>query len=339
MPVGGAGGSLGPLLHAQDETLAALGWDEARAEDWTARAGGGLDPYRVVAVHRGRVVLHDGRAVPVGGAIERRFGAVAVGDWVAASPDGVIAEVLERRTLIRRGDDDVLAANVDLALIFTSANRDLNLRRAERLLALALDSGARAHVVLSKVDLVEDPEASAADLADRLKTPVLALSTLSGYGTDALNALLEPRLTVALLGSSGVGKSTLTNRLLGEERQRTLTIRESDDRGRHATVHRELFTTPTGALLVDTPGLRLPALAGDGGLAETFADVEELELACRFSNCGHTAEPGCAVRAAIEAGELDPSRLAARNRLIEEAEKAGERRTQRAAKQVRRKRE
>jgi ribosome biogenesis GTPase / thiamine phosphate phosphatase len=313
-----------------DATLAALGFDEARAEELAALGEPALEPYRVVAQHRGHIVLHDGRMVAVGRALVRRAGGLATGDWVAVAPDGTPRHVLERRGALRRGDDEVIAANVDLALVMTSANLDLNVRRIERLLALARDGGAQARLILSKVDLTDDPEGAARVLGEQVHEEVLALCAPGGYGLDRVRALLAPGRTTVLLGSSGVGKSTLVNILLGEERQRTAEIRTRDDRGRHATTHRELFALPGGALILDTPGLRLPALAGDEGIAETFEDVEALEAQCRFANCGHTTEPGCAVRAAIEAGELDPGRVAARARLQEEAERAARRRAQRA---------
>jgi ribosome biogenesis GTPase len=317
-------------LHSE---LCALGW----AEGMSNHIGAGLEPARVIAVHRGRVVLRGPagvggdviRLAPVAGSLLHAGTVPVVGDWVAIDPGGMVRDVLPRTGVLRRTDGALvehLAAHVDLGLVVTSANRDLNLRRIERFLALVRDGGVPACVLLTKADLLEDPVATAADLRAALGAPVLVASALTGMGVQELAARLPQRATTALLGSSGVGKSTLVNALLGEERQATLAIRASDDRGRHATTHRELFALPSGALIIDTPGLRLPRLAGEEGLDETFADVHALAGACRFADCAHDREPGCAVRAAIEDGELPAERLRALRRLEREARAAEERR-------------
>jgi ribosome biogenesis GTPase len=284
----------------------------------------GLEPARVTAVHRGRVAVRgpEGtRLAPVSGTLLHEGDAPVVGDWVGVEPDGAVREVLPRLGVLRRSDGpriEVMAANVDLGLIVTSANGDLNLRRLERFVALVRDGGVPACILLTKSDLVADPHGQAADLRAELGTPVLVASARTGAGIDDLAARLPQRATTALLGSSGVGKSTLVNTLLGEERQKTLPIREHDARGRHATTHRELFALPGGALLVDTPGVRLAALAGDDGLHGTFGDVDNLAEGCRFADCGHGAEPGCAVQDAIAAGDLAEGRLDAMRRLERE---------------------
>jgi ribosome biogenesis GTPase len=291
-----------------------FGWDEA----WAASLAD--TPYedaaRVVAVHRGRVELHDERSLPVAGAL--REDPPVVGDWVAVE-GGALRTVLPRRSTLRR-TDETLVANVDLGVVVTSANRDLNDRRTERLAALARDGLEDVLVVLSKGDLSPDPIADAARTEAAAQAPVVVVSAEQGWGLEGLRARLVPGRTAVMLGSSGVGKSTLVNTLLGEEVQRTAPVREYDDRGRHATTHRELFRLPNGALLVDTPGVRRPGLDGAAGIADTFADIEELALGCRFPDCRHETEPGCAVRDAVP-----PERLESWRKLQREAATAAER--------------
>jgi ribosome biogenesis GTPase / thiamine phosphate phosphatase len=240
--------------------LARLGW-RAELED---QIPDGHVPARVLAVDRGSVVVdagdHSWRA-PLAGRLRTM---PATGDFVAALPDGSVRAVLPRRGVIARrgtgGRAEVLAANVDLALLATSPNRDLNPRRLARFLAITARGEVEAVVLLTKSDLVLDPAAVAARVHAGLDgTPVLSVSVVDGSGLDELRALLEPGRTAVMLGTSGVGKSTLLNALLGEERQPTRPIRAGDDRGRHTTVRRELVPLPGGALLIDTPGLRLVA--------------------------------------------------------------------------------
>jgi ribosome biogenesis GTPase len=229
--------------------------------------------------------------------------------------------------LARAGQD--LAANVDVAFVVTSANRDLNPRRLERFVAVAAAGGCTPVLVLNKTDLVADPEPELAVLrAVAPGMPVVATSAQRGDGVDALTAQLGRGRTGALIGSSGVGKSTLINALLGSERQATAQIRAHDDRGRHTTTSRELFALPHGGgLLIDTPGLRLPRMGADpAGVAAAFADVEEIAAGCRFSDCRHETEPGCAVREAIAAGDLDPARLSHQRKLEGEQRWAATRR-------------
>ena len=207
----------------------------------------------------------------------------------------------------------MLAANVDVALLVGSLNRDLNVRRMERLLTLAADARAESVVVLSKADLVADPWAHVADVRLALggTVPVVAISVQAGIGMDALAAWLRPGATAVLLGSSGVGKTTLLNALSGVPPRRTAAIRASDDRGRHATTVRELVPLKTGALVIDTPGLRLPRVWDEAaGLEIAFADIAALAAHCRFSDCRHAGEPGCAVAAAVADGRLPAARVA-----------------------------
>lgn len=305
-------------------SLTALGWDGAWADALAELPDPAASPARVTAVHRGRVTVrgeddHD-RMLPV---LDAAAG-VLVGDWVAVRDDGVRA-VLPRRTVLAR-DGAQQVANADICAIVTALNRDLNLRRVERFAALARAGGVRPLVVLSKGDLARDPAGDAERAAQRLGVEVLALSVHDGWGLGALRARLERGRTTVLVGTSGAGKSTLLNALLGEERQRTLAVRAADDRGRHATTHRELFVLPGGALLVDTPGVRAVGLPSTDGLDETFADIAALAASCRFADCAHETEPGCAVQAAIADGELDADRLRSLRKLEREGLSAQERR-------------
>jgi ribosome biogenesis GTPase len=317
--------------------LTTLGWDGAWAEALAVHEDHALTPARVLAVHRGRYAVRGERGdalVPAAGALQDAArdpaGLPAVGDWVALRRGEAIRHVLPRRTLLARADDDAreeaLAANVDLCLVATSLDLDLNLRRLERFVALARAGGVDVLLVCTKGDLSRDPVGQAADVASAVGSEAIVLSALDGWGVNALQARLRARRTAALVGMSGVGKSTLVNLLLGERRQRTLEVRERDSRGRHATTHRELFVLPGGALLIDTPGLRLPRMASADGVEDAFADVAAAAARCRFADCAHAGEPGCGVAAAIAAGDLDEQRLAAMRKLEREGRSAAERR-------------
>jgi len=322
------------LSFDPDGALAVLGWTPRLNDAFAARAGSDLIPARVAAVHRGRLdlVTADGllAGTPSGRLSHAATGAVdlpAVGDWVAVDPQsGLVGDLLPRRGGIARAAGDgraeaqVLAANVDLALVVGSLNRDLNLRRLERFLTLAADAEADALVVLSKADLSDDPSGAALDVRAALGgvVPVLAISVVNGTGMEALDGWLRPGLTSVLLGSSGVGKTTLLNHLTGQQRA-TLPVRESDDRGRHATSHRELVPLSSGALVIDTPGLRLPRIWEQAaGVRSVFADVETFAAQCRFRDCSHRGEPGCAVAEAIAEGRLPADRLTGMEKLARE---------------------
>ncbi len=328
--------------------LDALGWDPALEAAWAACGESG-EPARIAAEHKGGYELftETGVARAIAGGKLRRAAREApaartvVGDWVLlerASGDGpgtITAQLPRRSLLVRRaaGERQVaqpVAANVDLALVVTALGHDYNPRRIERYLALCAEGHVPAHVILSKADL-----ASAAERADRLAETAallaasggsaeraLLVSVRTGDGLPAIEALLVPGRTLVLLGSSGVGKSTLLNRWLGADVQSTMEVRAHDHRGRHTTTHRALFRLPAGALVIDTPGMRELGLEGDAGVTDAFADVEALGAGCRFRDCAHGAEPGCAVRAAVESGGLAATRLGAYRKLRAEGEAA-----------------
>ena len=305
-----------------------LGWTDSRTTEFEPHAANGHSPARVAAQHRGAYVvlseLGELRAEAAGRLAHEALGTgdlPAVGDWVAiaARPDegaATIHAVLSRLTKFSRkvalgaSQEQVLAANVDAVFLLMSLNEDFNLRRLERYVATAWESGAQPVIVLTKTDLCPEYALRVIEVeAIAFGLPVHAISNLTGDGLDLIRAQLEPGRTIALLGSSGVGKSTLVNTLAGEELLATRPIREDDGEGRHTTTHRQLVLLPGGGLVVDTPGLReLQLWDSSEGFGETFSDVEELMLRCRFNDCAHRTEPGCAVRAALATGELDLGR-------------------------------
>jgi ribosome biogenesis GTPase len=273
-----------------------------------------VKPVRVVAQHRGGYTVRDDghdRPVVLAGALRHAGADVpVVGDLVEVRGERIVG-VRPRRGVIAR-TDQVLAANVDMAWIVTGLGRDVNPRRLERYLSLAATGGVEPLVLLNKADMPDAPlEAALGELrAVAGGAPVLPISARTGQGVDALAAMLAPDRTAVLLGSSGAGKSTLANALLGGDYLATAAVREDDDRGRHTTTHRELFELPGGGALIDTPGLRAVGVTDAPDSTDgPFADIAELARACRFGDCTHTSEPGCAVRDAADAGDLDAARL------------------------------
>jgi ribosome biogenesis GTPase / thiamine phosphate phosphatase len=297
-----------------------LGWDDGFAP--ALEPHDNCIPARVSAQHRGGYdVLTEGGELRVHLAGRLRHEATsaadlpAVGDWVALREETIQAVLPRRSTFTRKAawaptEAQVLAANLDTVFVVSALDGDFNLRRLERYLTLAWESGATPVLVLTKADLCDDPLAALLE-AEQVAFGVSAhvVSNVTGEGLDELIPYLAPAKTVALLGSSGVGKSTLANRLLGEELQATKEIAE-DGRGRHTTTSRQLLRLPGGALLVDTPGLReIQLWDADDGIQEAFADVDEIAADCRFRDCAHMREPGCAVQAAIDEGRLPRERL------------------------------
>ncbi len=318
--------------------LVAFGWTGDISNAFAGHAAAGFEPARVVAEDRGSYIVQTAggeRRASVTG--RYRFDAgddpaayPAVGDWVAveAREDGAsVHAVLPRRTSVLRHAPgvrsvaQVVAANVDVVFVVASLNQDLNLRRLERYLALAWESGAEPVVILSKADLGEDLESTMAHVESiAVGVTIMVVSAIDGRGIDELRGHIRPGATVAFVGSSGVGKSTLVNTIAGDEVAAVREIRADDARGRHTTSRRQLHLMPEGGLVLDTPGMReLGLWDADAGLERSFADIDALAATCRFSDCGHAGEPGCAVAAAIVDGDLDASRFEGWKKLEREA--------------------
>ncbi len=300
------------------ERLRRIGWrgESLPSDGWRLA--------RVVAQHRAGYELHDGEhlfsAQPAGHFLRRGqdpSARPAVGDFVEFEPGSPphIQKVLARRTVLSRAaageryERQVIATNIDYVLVLTGLDGDFNPARIERYLSLIEDSGARPVVVLSKRDLAEDAAGRVAELCARLPgtVPVHAVNGKDPTSIGVLAEYLQPGDSAVLVGSSGAGKSTLTNTLLGVDRMATSAVRAHDSRGRHTTTYRALLQLPTGGCLIDTPGMRELKLTGDENL-DLFADIDDLAEQCRFADCGHGSEPGCAVQEALDSGELSAER-------------------------------
>jgi ribosome biogenesis GTPase / thiamine phosphate phosphatase len=326
------------MVEAEDSDLGRLGWNPFFEDNFAAHEAQGLVPARVTLEHNYLFRVHTGRAevlaVAAGRLKRREHGSPypAVGDWVAVEPvakqrRAVIEAVLPRRSRFSRkvaGEvtrEQVVAANVDTVFLTQGLDDDFNVRRMERALVMVRDSGAEPVILLNKSDLVADVETRVTQM--RAAAPgvaVIAVSAVQAKGLEELASYIGPGRTVALIGSSGVGKSTLVNSLAGSELLRTAAVRQKGSQGRHTTTHRQLVLLPSGGMVIDTPGLRELQLWEVGtSIEETFRDIEDLAAGCRFRDCRHENEPRCAVTQAVAEERLGRSRLESYRKLRKEA--------------------
>lgn len=301
---------------ASQFSLVQLGWKPVYQQQLTPEEWEAFTIARVVEQERSELhLLSTGGMLTL--PITPSMPAITVGDWLLLDDESRFLRLFDRYSLFSRKaagtkvTTQLIAANIDIVFIVSSLNQDFNLNRIERYLALAKEAGVTPVIVLTKIDCCDRPQ----ELIDQARSldPLLDVAAVNSLDVDSVSHLRDwcgTGNTVAFLGSSGVGKSTLINTLLGKETQRTNTIREDDDKGRHTTTGRSLHLIPGGGLLLDTPGMRELQLAGcEQGIEETFSEIVDLAAQCKFSDCSHQGEPGCAVRAAIESGRLDERRL------------------------------
>ena len=327
------------MEHTLVHDLSALGFGPFFEQQLQSSDGDKVIPARIAAEHRGTYEVWTttgSGSARLAGRLRLELEDAAcpgVGDWVVVKNDPgpdrttVIERVLARRTVFTRGAAgrearaQVVAANVDLVFAVCGLDADFNVRRIERYLARIWASGAQPAVILNKIDLCEDLAGRIAEVKSHcVVVPIYVTSALHSEGLEAVRACIHDGLTVAFVGSSGAGKSTLVNALLGEERMRTGVVRASDGRGCHVTTHRQLVLLPGGGLMLDTPGMRELQLVDNDGLGSVFVDIAALADRCRFRDCRHDTEPGCAVKAAVESGELDSERFEHYRKLDREAQ-------------------
>ncbi|HQA79416.1 MAG TPA: ribosome small subunit-dependent GTPase A [Methanoregulaceae archaeon] len=319
--------------EAHSYTLRQLGWTEEHTQAFSKYTGPYL-PGRVACRQKTvwDVFIDEGSVTSgISGALRKIGRFPAVGDFVVLlhqpeTGSATIVDILPRKSVFTRGTsgkegtDQVIAANIDIVFIVTAAGHDLNARRIERYLAIAHASGAKPVIVINKSDLTDNPALLTVDIIPVASgIPVIPISAISGDGITRLEPFLTPGTTIVVIGSSGVGKSTLINRLLDRLIQETSVIRDYDGKGRHTTTVRQLFMMKSGALIIDTPGLREVGIGtASAGIGETFPDILTLANGCRFSDCRHEQEPGCAVQEAVKSGTLSSPRLENYHRLVRE---------------------
>jgi ribosome biogenesis GTPase / thiamine phosphate phosphatase len=305
------------------DRLRSLGFSSYFEKQFSKLQDATLTPARIAIEHKDRYIIyseHGELTAELAGKLRHEALILpAVGDWVAVRSHGdlaVIHHVLERRTKFSRiapgtaSYEQIVAANIDTVFIVVGLDQNFNLRRTERFLVVAQESGADAVIVLNKSDLAEDLDYALQQIAQIAgNAPVIAVSATTGENIERLRAYTSAEQTVALLGSSGVGKSSLINAIIGEEKQAVSQISESNAKGRHTTTHRELIELPSGGLIIDTPGMReLQVVSSEESLAESFGDIDGLAKECHFSDCSHATEPGCAIQVALAGGALDQLR-------------------------------